>query len=146
MRCVNCKKTGTYRPWKGPVELMGVRIEGQGMRCQSCGELLFDADEVRRQERALASALVQRGIRTGREFKLVRKLAELRAAELADMLDVRPERFRAGSATRSPFPARQRSSSANCSIGHDRLAGDSQHWRWMTSQVSAECPRAGWLM
>ncbi len=91
MRCVNCKKTGTYRPWKGPVELMGVRIEGQGMRCESCGELLFDADEVRRQERALASALVQRGIRIGREFKLVRKLAGLRAAELAEMLDVRPE-------------------------------------------------------
>ena len=91
MTCVTCKKTGTYRPWKGPVELMGARIEGQGMRCESCGELLFDADEVRRQESALASALVQRGIRTGREFKLVRKLAGLRAVELAGLLDVRPE-------------------------------------------------------
>jgi len=91
MRCVNCKKTGTYRPWKGPVELMGIDVEAKGMRCAACGELLFDADEVRRQERALADVLVARGIRSGREFKLVRKVAGLRAAELADMLDVRPE-------------------------------------------------------
>src|SRR5262245_14564181 len=91
MRCVTCNKTDTYRPWEGPIELMGVQILARGLRCASCGETLFDANETERQERALASALVKRGIRAGREFKLVRKLARLRAVDVAAMLDVRPE-------------------------------------------------------
>jgi len=52
---------------------------------------LFDLKEVARHELAAATLLVARGVRTGSEFRFVRKLAGLRANELAEMLDVRPE-------------------------------------------------------
>jgi DNA-binding transcriptional regulator YiaG len=56
-----------------------------------CGEILFDGDELDRQEREVAAALIARGIRTGKQFKLVRKVAGFRANEIADMFGVRPE-------------------------------------------------------
>lgn len=90
MRCPSCKKDGAFLPWEGPLKLMGLEVLGRGMRCP-CGEILFSDGEVQRQERELASALVARGIRTAAEFKFVRKIAELRAVEVAEMLDVRPE-------------------------------------------------------
>lgn len=91
MQCPTCKKTDTFRPWEGSVKLLGIEITGRGQRCRSCGELLFDGAEVERQEHEIAAALVARGVRTGPEFKLVRKLAGLRATEVAEMFGVRPE-------------------------------------------------------
>jgi putative zinc finger/helix-turn-helix YgiT family protein len=70
---------------------MGVEIVTRGRRCESCGETLFDFEEVGRQEQAIADALIKRGIRTGTEFKFVRKLAGLRANDVADMFGVRAE-------------------------------------------------------
>jgi putative zinc finger/helix-turn-helix YgiT family protein len=79
------------RPWEGSVRILGVDIHARGKRCRSCSETLFDEAEVERQERAVADAIVERGIRTGPEFKLVRKLAGFRANEVAEMFGVRPE-------------------------------------------------------
>jgi len=70
---------------------MEMKIIARGKRCRSCGEILFDGDELERQEKDIASALVARGIRTGTEFKLVRKVAGFRANEVAEMFGVRPE-------------------------------------------------------
>jgi putative zinc finger/helix-turn-helix YgiT family protein len=91
MRCPGCKKNGTLRSWQGPITLMGVEIVARGRRCESCGETLFDFEEVGRQEQAVADALIKRGIRTGTEFKFVRKVAGLRANEVANMFGVRAE-------------------------------------------------------
>jgi putative zinc finger/helix-turn-helix YgiT family protein len=91
MKCPTCNKTDTFRPWEGSVKLAGLEVVGRGQRCRSCGEILFDGAEVERQEREIATALVARGVRTGPEFKLVRKVAGLRATEVADMFGVRPE-------------------------------------------------------
>ena len=82
MQCPTCNKTDTFRPWEGSVKLLGIEVIGRGRRCRSCGEILFDGAEVERQEHAIATALVARGVRTGPEFKLVRKVAGLRAAAL----------------------------------------------------------------
>lgn len=73
------------------MKVMGVEVLARGLRCSSCGETLFDVKEVERQELEAATLLVARGVRTGPEFKFIRKLAGLRANELAEMLDVRPE-------------------------------------------------------
>ena len=91
MRCHNCKSESSYRPWEGPMKLRGVEYTARGEKCRECGEILFSSDEVRRQERIVAAALVVRGIRTGRDFQYVRKIAGLRANELATLLGVRPE-------------------------------------------------------
>jgi DNA-binding transcriptional regulator YiaG len=52
---------------------------------------LYDHEEVGRQEQELAAALVERGVRTGPEFALVRKAAGFRAVEIAELFGVRPE-------------------------------------------------------
>jgi putative zinc finger/helix-turn-helix YgiT family protein len=77
--------------WHGHVERFGFKIDAHGQRCGACGETLFDLSDVKHQQRRLAKEIVGRGVRTGPEFKLVRKIAGLRAADLAELLDVRPE-------------------------------------------------------
>jgi putative zinc finger/helix-turn-helix YgiT family protein len=91
MRCPACRKIGTFRAAKGTRELCGVEIATNIRRCSSCGEELHDLREVQRQEREVAEILVRRGVRTGREFMFVRKVAGYRATEIAAMFDVRPE-------------------------------------------------------
>jgi putative zinc finger/helix-turn-helix YgiT family protein len=91
MRCPSCRNEDTLRPWSGTITLKGVEIATSGRRCSACGEELFDYEEVGRQEQALAAALVERGIRTGSEFALVRKAAGFKAVEVAELFGVRPE-------------------------------------------------------
>lgn len=90
MKCPICKQ-GALRAWKGTIELLGVAVSASGKRCDKCGETLFDEQETERQERELATALVERGIRTANEFRLVRKAAGFRANELAELLGVAAE-------------------------------------------------------
>lgn len=78
-------------PWEGVTTRMGVEIEGRGQRCRSCGEILIELTERGRQERLAAERRVARGIRSGLECKFVRKLAGLRANEVANMSGVRKE-------------------------------------------------------
>jgi putative zinc finger/helix-turn-helix YgiT family protein len=91
MRCPSCKTTGTIRTWEGRIERYGVEIVAHGQRCRDCGETLFDAAEMKRQERAIAKEIATRGVRAGSEFKLLRKVAGLRAVDVAGMLEVTPE-------------------------------------------------------
>ncbi len=91
MRCPACKKEDTFRPWEGMTTVMGIELDGRGQRCKACGEILIELTERGRQERLAGERLVARGIRSGVEFKFVRKLAGLRANEVADMFGVRKE-------------------------------------------------------
>ncbi|HET7504269.1 MAG TPA: type II TA system antitoxin MqsA family protein, partial [Kofleriaceae bacterium] len=91
MKCPSCEKPGTLRAWDGRIERHGVEIAARGKRCRACDEMLFDLAEMKRQERIIAKELAARGVRTGGEFKLVRKVAGLRAVDVAAMLDVTPE-------------------------------------------------------
>ncbi|HEX3479719.1 MAG TPA: type II toxin-antitoxin system MqsA family antitoxin [Kofleriaceae bacterium] len=70
---------------------MEIKLSARGRRCSACGETLYDHEEVGRQEQELAAALVERGVRTGQEFALVRKVAGFRAVEIAELFGVRPE-------------------------------------------------------
>jgi DNA-binding transcriptional regulator YiaG len=90
MQCPSCNRTDEFRPWEGALEMMGIEVAVRGSRC-ACGGTVFEASEIERQQGELAAALVARGIRTGPEFELVRKLAGLHATEVADILGVRPE-------------------------------------------------------
>jgi putative zinc finger/helix-turn-helix YgiT family protein len=91
MRCPTCKKEKSLRPWVGVIPVMGIDLECRGERCSSCGEVLIKLSERGRQEKRAAEHMVARGIRSGGEFKFVRKLAGLRANEVADMFGVRKE-------------------------------------------------------
>jgi putative zinc finger/helix-turn-helix YgiT family protein len=91
MRCPTCKKENSLRPWEGTTTVMGVELEGSGQRCGPCGEVLIELTERGRQERLAAERLVARGVRSGIEFRFVRKLAGLRANEVAALFGVRKE-------------------------------------------------------
>jgi putative zinc finger/helix-turn-helix YgiT family protein len=90
MRCPSCNKDAVH-DWEGQITRMGIKISARGKRCSACGETLYDHEEVGRQEEELAAALVERGVRTGPEFALVRKAAGFRAVEIAELFGVRPE-------------------------------------------------------
>jgi putative zinc finger/helix-turn-helix YgiT family protein len=91
MRCPQCKKEDTLRPWEGTTTIRGVEVHARGQRCNSCGETLYTGLEVDRQFDEVARVIVARGIRDGSEFQFVRKATKFRAADLAELLDVRPE-------------------------------------------------------
>jgi putative zinc finger/helix-turn-helix YgiT family protein len=90
MRCPDCNKDALH-DWEGHITRMGIQLSAHGRRCSACGETLHDHEEVGRQEQELAAALVERGVRTGPEFALVRKAAGFRAVEIAELFGVRPE-------------------------------------------------------
>jgi YgiT-type zinc finger domain-containing protein len=60
------------------------------LRCTSCGEVFFEALDLRRFERAAASELLTQPP-TGPALRFVRKLAGLAGKELARLVDVTPE-------------------------------------------------------
>lgn len=91
MRCPTCKNQDTLRPWEGPETILDVEVQARGQRCSSCGETLFTGLELDRKYDEVARAIVARGIRTGEEFKWVRKATGYRAADVAELLDVRAE-------------------------------------------------------
>ena len=91
MRCPTCRKEDTFDPWEGTLPVREFEIECRGQQCRSCAEILIMLTERGRMEQIAARRIVARGIRTGSEFKFVRKRAGLQANEVADMFGVRKE-------------------------------------------------------
>jgi DNA-binding transcriptional regulator YiaG len=90
MRCTNCKKADT-QPWEGETTLHGAKLFARGERCPKCEDVTLSLEESQRLEHEAAKAIVGRGIRTGSEFKFVRKMTGRTAVELASILDVEPD-------------------------------------------------------
>jgi putative zinc finger/helix-turn-helix YgiT family protein len=90
MNCPTCKKNA-LGAWEGPITRLGVEVLAHGRRCSSCGEELYDYEELGRQDALIADALVARGVRTGTEFVFVRKSADLKAVDVAELFGIRPE-------------------------------------------------------
>jgi putative zinc finger/helix-turn-helix YgiT family protein len=103
MKCPTCKK-GALHPWDGPLTIVGVNVTVHGEHCDSCDEILFSDAELERQEKKVAAVLVERGVRTAKEFKFVRKVAELKATEVAEMLDVAAETISRWESGERPIP------------------------------------------
>jgi len=84
------KKTVPFEPGRGVSSDTASRSSHAASDAENAATL-FDVTEMKRQERAIAKDLAARGVRTGDEFKLVRKVAGLRAVDVAAMLNVTPE-------------------------------------------------------
>jgi putative zinc finger/helix-turn-helix YgiT family protein len=94
MKCPTC---GSER-WERGTTPEELSIEGRTFKaelcadvCQSCGEALVTADELGRFEVAVAVELARGGARSGEAIKFMRKAIGLRAAALAELLDIAPE-------------------------------------------------------
>jgi DNA-binding transcriptional regulator YiaG len=90
-RCVSCKKENTLCASKERFRMYGVELLGEAIRCNHCGEVYWPGAEVKRQETEAAAMIVARGIRNGKQFQFIRKMLQLKATDLAALLDVRPE-------------------------------------------------------
>lgn len=60
-------------------------------QCGNCGELYFQADILARFELTVATLLAKTGVASCEAIRFMRKAIQMRAAELADLLDVTPE-------------------------------------------------------
>ena len=60
-------------------------------RCNACGKVYFDAAILERFELYVAAALAEAGVKSGAAFRFMRKAIGMRAAELAQLLDVSAE-------------------------------------------------------
>ncbi len=93
-RCAFCKaskfrrvtKTSTYE-----FETTRVSVAVPALQCEACSERYVLADDLGEAEHAVALALVRAGVRSPRAFRFIRKAAGLKAVEVADLLDVKPE-------------------------------------------------------
>src|SRR5450432_1223487 len=103
MRCPSCKMR-EMRPWEGPVGAMGISVLGRGEHCNPCDETIFTHAEMVRQSEEAAAGLVERGIRTWKEFRFVRRVADLPANDVAAMLDVTPETISRWEHGKLPIP------------------------------------------
>lgn len=89
-RCQSCHKGPDLQPYEVPRRMHGVDVIGIGQQCVHCKwRLPLSFADVRRQENEVAEKIVERGIRDGAEFKFVRKVADIKSSDLADLMGVR---------------------------------------------------------
>ena len=94
MRCTECD-SGTMR--EAEVEISR-KVAGhtftaivRGQACGACGEPTFASDDVRRFEAGVARALAGSPESSGEAFRFMRKVAGLRAIDVAELFAVTPE-------------------------------------------------------
>jgi putative zinc finger/helix-turn-helix YgiT family protein len=92
-RCTNCKMELVEERQPVTREVGDRTFEGlvKGWRCSSCGDCYHDGPDLGAFEEAAAKWLAEHGVRTPQELKFMRKAAGIRAADLANWLDVTPE-------------------------------------------------------
>lgn len=93
--CPSCKVVGKMSLDTAELkrELGGITFKAKVPveRCGACKEWLVSFPEGRRFELAVALAVVEHGLSSADAFKFMRKVTELRASDLAELLAVRPE-------------------------------------------------------
>lgn len=92
--CIQCGQdlAQTTREIKSPQ--IGAHLftaQAPTLKCSHCGLEIVDGPSVERFEVLVAQELIESGVRTGATLRYVRKILDLRANELAELLDVKPE-------------------------------------------------------
>lgn len=94
MKCTECKAGTLSRASQVDTVEVGTReFEGTvaGWRCSNCGAFFTDGPSLGALESEAARWLAENGFSTGEEIKFMRKVAGLRAIDLADLLGVSAE-------------------------------------------------------
>ncbi len=94
VRCVSCGKSAladTRQEQDLTVAGHTFTSTLPAQRCRSCGEIYFSASSLEAFELQVAASLAKAGERSGSALKFMRKASDLRANELAELLDLAPE-------------------------------------------------------
>lgn len=92
--CIQCGQdvAATTREIKSPqIGEYQFTALARAVKCQKCALEIVDGPSVERFELLVAQRLIESGIRTGAVIRYVRKVLALRANELSELLDVKPE-------------------------------------------------------
>ena len=90
-KCVKCGSRSLVKDALEDTILVGGRTfvaALQARRCEACGEVYVDGRALEAFEKAVDLKLAQDGPATGETFRRLRKALGLRAAEVADLLDI----------------------------------------------------------
>lgn len=91
MKCADCGGT-KFKDVRHQVEqrVAGVRfsVDTRARKCGQCGELYFTCAALEDAELGMAAELARRGVRNGESFRFMRKALGMRAADIAELLDV----------------------------------------------------------
>ena len=93
-KCVKCGSRSLVKDALEDTILVGGRTfvaALQARRCEACGEVYVDGRALEAFEKAVDLKLAQDGPATGETFRRLRKALGLRAAEVAELLDIRTE-------------------------------------------------------
>lgn len=93
-RCAKCdSRELTKGSQKASIDVGRRTFDGdvRGWRCDACGEVYYDGGDLRHFEQLVGAWLAERGFDDGEEVRFLRRQLELRAADLAALLDVTPE-------------------------------------------------------
>ena len=93
-RCTACGKNGlSSKPLTYAIELGKRTFESEikGSLCPTCGERFFDGRSIEKFERQVAKWLIEQGYESSEELRFLRKVAGIRAADLATLLGVSAE-------------------------------------------------------
>jgi putative zinc finger/helix-turn-helix YgiT family protein len=143
MRCVQCKNSVfETTSVQDEVRIGGYvfKTEMPAERCAKCGETYVAGPDLERFDLLVARALATQGVITGAAFRFMRKALVMRAAELGDLLGVRPETISRWETDKGPVDP-----CAFATLGGmvlDRLAGNNNTVDRLLA-LKAGAPRAG---
>jgi putative zinc finger/helix-turn-helix YgiT family protein len=118
-RCTKCGKSELVKGLQ-PIEVgVGATVfedETPGWRCRSCGEVYYQGNALARSEWLAATWLVAKGFETGAELRFLRKVAGLRATDLAKLLGVSAETVSHWETGKHPIDVATRNAVADLAI------------------------------
>lgn len=103
LRCPYCKTASTV-PHDGPMDLHGVAVQARGEKCETCERITYSAAQIVRNEHEAAAEIVATGIRTGRQFRFLRKVAGLTRMDVSRALAVSVTAVRGWDESAGPPP------------------------------------------
>lgn len=93
-RCTECERAHPVETTEPDTLTVGGRTfttDVPALRCEACGKTYLDGPSLEAFELAVARELATVGPATGETFRFMRKSIGMRAADLAELLDVTPE-------------------------------------------------------
>lgn len=146
MRCIQCKSGVTEASSVNDEIRIGgyvFKTEMPAERCTKCGETYIAGPDLERFDLLVARALATQGVISGATFRFMRKALAMRAADLGNLLGVRPETISRWETEKGPVDPCAFATLGGMVI--DRLAGNTSTVDRLMA-LKAGTPRSGEIL